>query len=88
MSKAIPAPDLKVIGNPDTFQLLCKASSESEGWMQSTKALLIEKACLVQVTTEKRNPDGSYAISEAICFVPNVSINPDVNGGKKLVVAG
>lgn len=28
--------DIKIVGNGDTFKLLCKASSESEGWMKST----------------------------------------------------
>jgi hypothetical protein len=36
----------------------------------------------VQVTTQQRNPDGSYAIAEAITFVPDVYIHTvtDENG--------
>jgi hypothetical protein len=30
--------------------------------------------CIVQVTTQQRNPDGSYAIAEAVCFVPDNQI--------------
>jgi hypothetical protein len=68
-------PDLQVFGNGDTFQLICKASSQSEGWMKSTKAMEIPGVgCVVQVTTQQRNPDGSYAVAEAVCFVPNVRI--------------
>gem|GEM_PF-6241196 len=33
--------DLVVYGDGDMFKLLCKASSESEGWMKSTKAMHI-----------------------------------------------
>ncbi len=31
-------PDIKVVGNGDSWKLLCKASSQEEGWMKSTKA--------------------------------------------------
>lgn len=80
-------PDVIVIGNGDMFQLLCKASSQSEGWMKSTKALQTPDGCLVQVTTQQRNPDGSYAVAEALTFVPYVKIVEDINNGRKLVPA-
>ena len=32
-------PDIVRFGNPDAWQLICKASSAAEGWMKSTKAL-------------------------------------------------
>jgi hypothetical protein len=77
-------PDIKVVGNGDAFKLLCKASSISEGWMKSTKAMQTPCGCIVQVTTQQRNPDGSYAIAEALTFVPNVKIVDDINNGRKL----
>ena len=77
--------DIQVVGNGDMFQLLCKASSEKEGWMKSTKAMELPKGCLVQVTTQQRNPDGSYAVAEALQFVPNVRIVDDENNGRKLI---
>ena len=76
--------DIKVVGNGDMFQLLCKASSENEGWMKSTKAMELPNGCVVQVTTQQRNPDGSYSIAEAITFVPHVCIVDDENNGRKL----
>jgi hypothetical protein len=30
----INVPDIKVVGNGDSFKLLCKASSQNEGWMK------------------------------------------------------
>ena len=67
--------DIEVFGDGDTFQLICKASSKSEGWMKSTKAMPIpEVGCVVQVTTQQKNPDGSYSIAEALTFVPGVKI--------------
>jgi hypothetical protein len=77
--------DIKVVGNGDMFQLLCKASSEKEGWMKSTKALDVGHGCLVQVTTQQRNPDGSYVVAEALSFVPDVEIVEDENSGRKLI---
>ena len=67
--------DLKVYGDGDTFQLLCKASSQEQGWMKSTKVCNVHNGCIVQVTTQQRNPDGSYAVAEALSFVPDVNID-------------
>jgi len=81
-------PDIQIVGDGDLFQLLCKASSKEEGWMKSTKAMQIDDGCLgcvVQVTTQQLNPDGSYSLAEAITFVPSVIIFADCNGGHKLV---
>ena len=78
--------DIKVVGNGDMFRLLCKASSEAEGWMKSTKAMEIPGVgCVVQVTTQQTNPDGSYAVAEAVTFVPGVRYIDDENSGRKLV---
>ena len=77
--------DIKIVGNGDTFRLICKASSESEGWMKSTKAMEVTGGCVVQVTTQQRNPDGSYAIAEALTFVPKVKLVDSENSGRRLV---
>jgi hypothetical protein len=77
--------DIRIVGNGDMFQLLCKASSESEGWMKSTKACQVYGGCIVQVTTQQRNPDGSYSVAEALTYVPGVEIADDENHGRKLV---
>lgn len=75
-SAAANVPDLEVIGDGDIFQVLSKAWSEEEGWMKSTKALEIKGlGCLIQVTTQQRNPDGSYAVAEALTFVPGVHLD-------------
>ncbi len=67
--------DLKVFGDGDTFVLLSKASSERQGWMKSTKVCNVPGGCIVQVTTQQRNPDGSYALAEALTYVPGVHID-------------
>lgn len=77
--------DIQFVGDGDLFELLFKASSENEGWMKSTKAMDVGHGCLVQVTTQQRNPDGSYSLAEAISFVPDVYIKNDIRDGRRLV---
>jgi len=76
--------DLSVFGDGDTFKLICKASSENEGWMKSTKAMQIDGVgCVVQITTQQGDN-----VSEALSFVPGVKIEcigGDPLNGRKLV---
>ena len=67
-------------GDGDTFQLLCKASSQSGGWMKSTKVCNLPNGCLVQVTTQQ----GEH-VAEAVTFVPDVHI--DVTQEPRCLVA-
>jgi len=63
--------DIVVFGNGDAFKLICKASSKTEGWMKSTKAMPIHGlGCVVQVTTQQ----GSN-IAEALTFIPGAKIH-------------
>lgn len=77
--------DIKVVGNGDMFALLCKASSDNEGWMKSTKAMEVVGGCVVQVTTQQRNDDGIYSVAEDLTYVPGVKLSDDENNGRKLV---
>lgn len=72
--------DVKLVGNSDMFQLLCKASSESQGWMKSCKAMEVPGGCIVQVTTQNKDN-----VAEALVYVPGVMITGDINNGRKLV---
>jgi len=74
--------DIQFWGSKDAFKLISKAWSEEEGWMKSTKAMDTNNGVVVQVTTQQRNPDGSYSIAEALTFVPNASVyeNKDDTG--------
>lgn len=78
--------DIQFWGNGDTFRLISKASSETEGWMKSTKAMQCGTSVVVQVTTQQRNPDGSYSIAEALTTVPN-SIIVDTKDESGIVVS-
>jgi len=66
--------DIVFWGDGDLFKLISKASSEKEGWMKSTKAMSCGKAVVIQVTTQQRNPDGSYSIAEAVTTIDNAEI--------------
>lgn len=73
--------DIVFWGDGDTFRLISKASSEAEGWMKSTKAMPAGSSVVVQVTTQQRNPDGSYSIAEALTTIPNAIITEHVDNG-------
>jgi hypothetical protein len=66
--------DIQFWGDGDTFLLISKASSEAEGWMKSTKAMPAGNSVVVQVTTQQRNPDGSYSLTDALTTVENAII--------------
>ena len=64
--------DIKFFGNGDTFQLISKASSASEGWMKSTKAMQIDGVgCVIQVSTQQGGN-----VAEALVFAPGVYVAP------------
>ncbi len=70
-------PDIKVVGNPDDWKLLMKASSEKQGWMKSTKVMKVSTVgCLVQVTSEFREPSNGrvVATAEALVFCPGTML--------------
>ena len=74
--------DIVFWGDGDIFKLISKASSELEGWMKSTKAMQVGSSVVVQVTTQQRNPDGSYVVAEALTTVPNAVITEIKKSGK------
>ena len=78
-----PVSDIEVIGDDTMFQLLSKVTSKKAGLQRMTSAMQVRGGCIINVTTQQRNPDGSYAIADALTFVPNVWIVDDVNGGRK-----
>lgn len=69
--------DLKTYGDENTFKLLCKSCSEKEGFMKSTKVCNVEFGCIVQFSSQQRNPDGSYSLAESSTYIPSVHI--DIN---------
>src|SRR5690348_7868430 len=58
--------DLKRWGDPDTWKLIAKASSDDGEWMKSTKAMQIDGVGVVIQVTEQQNKQ----VAEALTFVP------------------
>ena len=72
---------IQTYGNPGAWHTICKAWTDKEGWMKTTKAMQAGAAgCLIQVTTQQRNPDGTWIVAEAVCFAERVSLV--VEGGR------
>lgn len=83
-SRNANVPDVEVFGK-ELWVVLCKASSREQGWMKTTKAMQVHRGCLVQTETQQRNPDGSYALSQALVFVPKVYIANDLDAKGAIV---
>lgn len=76
----IVTPDLEIAGNPDEWKLICKASSEDDQWMKSTKAMeLYNGGVLVQVSTQQGDN-----VAEALAYIPNAHLN-QISGTWKIV---
>jgi hypothetical protein len=70
MTREENSPNSLIYGNPDDWELICKASCDVQGWMRSTKAYeILGAGCLVQVSTIDNGQ-----IAEAVTFVPGVVI--------------
>lgn len=62
-------------GAADKWLCIAKAYNEKEGWMKTTKAMQVGAAgCLIQVTTQQKNKDGTWAVAEAVCFAERVNL--------------
>jgi hypothetical protein len=75
--------DIKVFGNPDLWQLICKGSSESQGWMKSTKAMQIGNNVVIQTTTQQKVI--SYVITDSSTTVENAKIVEDKDESGKVI---
>lgn len=78
-------PDLFVFGAPGEWELISKASSESQGWMKSTKAMTAAGGVVLQVTTEFRKNGEVTSCAEALQFIPGAKIDTDSDGLKRVV---
>ena len=73
----------EIYGNPNHFVVLFKVVSSN--LKKSTKAMQLDNGCIIQVTTERRSPDGAWSVAEAVSFVPGAKIvqdNPENIDGK------
>ena len=75
--------DVKIFGNPNAWQLICKASSKSQDWMKSTKAMEVTGVgVLVQVSTQQ-----GVHVSEALCLMPKAKLVKGSDGMIRIVAS-
>jgi len=80
---AAKVPDIKTFGDPDTWTLLCKASSKDGGWMKSTKAMGVEGfGVVVQVSTQQGD-----RVAEALATVEDAYLHQNADGSFRLKFA-
>jgi len=77
------AEKIRVFGNPDRFALLCKASAET--WSRSTKAMEVPGGCLVQVSTQVMDDQGTWNVAEALTYVPGVVVREESGGSGRFI---
>jgi len=65
----------EIYGDPNHFVVLFKVVSDN--LKKSTKAMQLKNGCIIQVTTERRSPDGVWSVAEAVSFVPDSKIVKD-----------
>ena len=70
---------IETFGDLNMLQPIIKTACEKEGWSKSTKAIQFHHGCLIQVSSRQLNPDGSYMLSEALEFVPDIMIERSVD---------
>ena len=68
------------------WKLLYEHSNTKEGFIKSTEAMDAGDGCVIQVTTQLKNPDGSYAIAKALTFAPDLMICEVLNEDKSSVI--
>lgn len=72
------------IGDCNLWLVICQESSLADGWVKTTRAMTTGAGCVLQVSTQQLNKNGSYSLAEAVTYVPNVSIVKDIDGGNRL----
>jgi hypothetical protein len=78
---------IRQVGNPDRFKLLFKVQGESDGsfFRKSTKAMKVPGGCIIQVTNERKHPDGSWSVAESLTYAPgDIAIMGDIRSGSFL----
>ena len=63
-----PVDDVKVIGDIDMFEVLNSIQIPKDGFERALLAKQVRGGCLVAATTRQKNPDGSYAVSDALAI--------------------
>jgi len=75
---------LQVVGDGDPFKMIARVYDSASGWIKTTEAMQLYNGCVVQSTHQKRNQNGSYVVTQALTFVPDVQYIELESGGGTL----
>lgn len=71
---------IESFGTPENFKTLSRRISNDEKWIHSHSAYEVPEGCIVESTIFVKDN-----VSTSLVFVPGVRVEPDENGGNKLV---
>lgn len=64
---------VEIVGDKDAWKVIQHVLFKKKGYIQTTSAMVFSHGHLVRTNTRQLNPDGTFSLSEALCFVPNPS---------------
>jgi len=73
----------ETIGNPDQSKIIFR-NDDGNGVVELLTAIQMPSGCMVRSTISVGTQEDSK-LDHDVCFIPNVKIVEDVNGGHKLV---
>ena len=73
--------EVTVTGDKELFEVLYRVVTASYT-REATAMCIRDVGCVVNTKTIMKNHDGTLAIAESSCFVPNVMIVTDGNGNR------
>ncbi len=62
---------IEVVGDKDAWKVVQHVLFKKKGYVQTTAAMVFPHGHLVRTNTRQLNPDGTFSLSEALCFVPS-----------------
>lgn len=70
---------------PKKFYVLFNEFDTDKNRMKTMEAMNVGSGALVRTSTELKNPDGSISVSEALAFVPGMTVVSKDNVNYRLV---
>jgi len=72
--------DIQITGDPHIWKLISKASSESGGWMKTTKAMQVGGSVVLQTETQQRSESGQWSLSQGLVVVDHAWVKKNAEG--------
>lgn len=64
------------VDDSEKWHEICRYHNEDLGLTRTTRGMKITRGpgCLIQVSTSRKNPDGSNSLAEALAYIPDASL--------------